>query len=173
MNLKELKYKYMMDSLFTGAFISIVAGILTVIELSILNLILPINEFEKTFILSCILAPITEEILKPLGLLYCRNIAEIFGAKDWMVMGALSGLGFAVLENAIYSLHSITGGRRIGYVIIIYRTFTTLPMHMFTSSIVGLGLGLILSKKFRFLSPILYFIAIILHSLYNYNALRL
>ncbi len=151
---------------------SVVAGLATMFEIAVLNLILPLTEHERAFILSCILAPITEEMLKPMGLIYCKGIALMLKARDWLVMGSLAGLGFGVLENSIYSLQAIArGGERAALAVIIYRTFTSLPMHMITSSIAGMGMGLILSKKFRFIAPLLYFMAVIIHAAYNLRAL--
>ena len=51
------------------------------------------------------LAPIVEELCKPLGLLFVRD--KIRSEFDGLVLGVAIGVGFAIIENAIYAVSMV------------------------------------------------------------------
>jgi len=169
MNEKIIVKKCFTFSLYAGAFIGVLTGILTALEVLLYRIVYSPSIEEEIFILACIIAPITEEILKPIGLILCRRHAKHLHLKDWVVMGALAGVGFAIFENAIYYMSALTrGGELFAIATVLIRTFTTLPMHVLTSSISGLGLGFWFSRGKYIVLPGFYVAAIAIHSAFNF-----
>jgi RsiW-degrading membrane proteinase PrsW (M82 family) len=84
--------------------------------------------------------PLVEEVLKPSGLLILlaarRRLA--ISRTTGTLLGALSGLTFALVENLIY-FHVYHPAHSSEYVA--YRSTVCVGLHMLCSSIVGLGLA--------------------------------
>ena len=174
MERKIVKSKYFIFAAYVGALIGVLAGILTIIEMLIIKALISPSREEGIFILACILAPITEEVLKPIGLISFRRHANHMHLKDWAVLGSFIGVGFAALENAIYFMSALlTGGKALAIATAIFRTFTTLPMHALTSTISSLGFGLWFSLRKPLAIPVFYVISIVIHSTFNLSLIHI
>lgn len=124
---------------------------------------------------ACIVAPIVEELCKPIGL-YLIHTEEhpLLTIWCWLRLGMCAGLGFGLLENLIYTINGfIIGGLFVGVLILILRTLLSLPLHMLTTSIAGIGFGLwnrTLKAEYFGLALA---ISIIIHSMFNFTAIML
>lgn len=118
-------------------------------------------------LLSVTWAPIVEEFLKALPLLY-------FLLKDKktdfpiIYFALASGIGFSIQENIIYLLNHLgTDGSPVLFMII--RSITTCLMHGMATAVIGYGLTLIGKYRVMVLPLLfgLFSISVTLHSLFN------
>ena len=107
-------------------------------------------------------APLVEEILKALVLLYFTRQPSFHYFVDGAVYGFGVGIGFAMIENLAYV--SATPSLALA----ITRVLSTSLMHAMASGIVGLSLGRLRRTRMR-CCPLLIGIggAVALHILYN------
>jgi protease PrsW len=99
-------------------------------------------------------APLNEELLKVAGVVLIALAAPraIRGPVDGMVYGALTGLGFQVIENVIYSLNNIplsgaTDPAVAVTVSAVIRVFITgLGSHWGMSAVAGAGVGYLAAR---------------------------
>jgi RsiW-degrading membrane proteinase PrsW (M82 family) len=104
---------------------------------------------------AAIAAPITEEVLKTLGVVAIAVLAKraIGSTLDGMVYGAMVGLGFQVVENVVYSFNAIVlsgGDSQVTPVIqmLIVRGLLSGPWsHAMYSAIAGAGVGYAVSRR--------------------------
>jgi RsiW-degrading membrane proteinase PrsW (M82 family) len=89
-------------------------------------------------VLITLAAPVVEEILKSLILIYAVRRADFTYFVDGAVYGFAAGTAFAVLENTFY-LIGVGGGTAL--VVAIGRAFSTSLMHGSASALVGVSLG--------------------------------
>ena len=82
-------------------------------------------------------APITEEFLKALFLLFLVQRPQFTYSVDGAVYGFASGIGFAVFENYEY----VTSTPEIALAVALQRVFSTNLIHASSSAIVGITLG--------------------------------
>ncbi|MBN8582339.1 MAG: PrsW family intramembrane metalloprotease [Anaerolineae bacterium] len=84
-------------------------------------------------------APVVEEILKSIILIYIVNRADFNYVVDGALYGFGAGIGFAVIENFQY----ITDPARAGTVLLVavMRVFSTNLMHATGSGLIGTGLA--------------------------------
>ena len=88
-----------------------------------------------------IVAPLVEELAKPLGIYIIQGDEEPdLTLQNWVILGAMGGLGFAVLENILYASSVLSFGTDVALSLTLLRFL--LPLHMVASSITGLGFGL-------------------------------
>ncbi|MEO8398053.1 MAG: PrsW family glutamic-type intramembrane protease, partial [Chloroflexota bacterium] len=106
-------------------------------------------------------APLVEEILKALVLLYFTRQPSFHYFVDGAVYGFGVGIGFAVIENIAYVSASPS------LALAITRVLSTSLMHAIASGIVGLSLGRLRRTRMRLLPLIGIGGAIALHILYN------
>jgi RsiW-degrading membrane proteinase PrsW (M82 family) len=112
------------------------------------------------------IAPVAEEILKALILLYLVRLPSFTYFVDGAIYGFAAGIGFAVFENYQY-IASVHGQ---AFNVAISRVLSTNLMHASASAIVGIVLGM---TRFRRFSGRVVFIvfglatAMGLHTLYN------
>jgi len=121
----------------------------------------------STLILACVIAPLTEELTKALGILpYSRRAKEL---EDGIVYGAAVGLGFAATENLLYESSAyISGGVALLIGTVIVRTISSALLHASASSITGYGLA---ARRFLGVSWLPYYLlAVLLHSVFNLAA---
>ena len=122
-----------------------------------------------------VIAPIFEESMKGLAVLVVFLILrdEFDNALEGMLLGAASGLGFAVVENCTYFTNFlIQGGPGALLVMGTFRILTIAFIgHPVYTSMTGLGLGLAreLGKSpLRFVTPIIgWMFAVFFHALWN------
>ncbi len=123
----------------------------------------------------CVIAPLFEESAKGLAVLVVFLILrdEFDNAVEGMLLGAASGLGFAVVENCTYfTRFLLEGGVDVILIMGTYRMFTVAFIgHPVYTSMTGLGLGLAreLGKSpVRFVTPVVgWALAAFFHSLWN------
>jgi CRP/FNR family cyclic AMP-dependent transcriptional regulator len=103
-----------------------------------------VNTFSLNFvsyaIFVTVIAPIVEEILKSLVLVYYIRKPDFTYFVDGAIYGFASGIGFSVFENYYYLY-----GEEAALVMTIGRVLSTCLMHGTTSALVGVSLG-----RFRF-----------------------
>ncbi len=106
-------------------------------------------------------APLVEEILKALVLLYYTRQPSFHYFVDGAVYGFGVGIGFAVIENLAY----VSASPSLG--LAITRVLSTSLMHAIASGIVGLSLGRLRRSRMRLLPLLGIGGAVALHMLYN------
>lgn len=117
-------------------------------------------------------APIVEELLKALILIYFIRQPRFRYFVDGAVYGYAAGIGFAISENIFYVAHNPTGAEGV-LTLAISRGLSAALMHAAASAIVGISFGMSRrSTGFKaILEPALgIFLAVLLHFIYN-NAL--
>ncbi len=87
------------------------------------------------------LAPIVEEILKSLALLYVSRQTDFTYFVDGAIYGFAAGIGFSIMENFIYVLQNPQAGIALALI----RGFSTCLMHGTAAALVGVAVG-----RFRF-----------------------
>jgi len=105
-----------------------------------------------------------EEIVKIIPvLIILKTMKSINEPIDYLIYASVSALGFAFLENIDY----IYMYKEDSFNIVGIRSFLPTAMHIFTTSIIGIGIyNFQKEKKYKFL--IISFIsAILLHTIYN------
>ena len=116
-------------------------------------------------ILLVVVAPVTEEFAKGLGVFRVqRHINEV---EDGVVYGAAAGLGFAATENVAYgAIAFAAAGLEASLVLIGVRSFSSALLHAAATGTFGYGVAarkLIPSKT---LLPF-YLLAVLMHGIYN------
>lgn len=117
---------------------------------------------DATFATTAVLvAPLVEEIVKGLAVLFVFWILhdEFDNVLEGMVLGAASGLGFALVENAIYNIHFAAQGASTLLEMGTYRSLVNaLIGHPVYTAMTGAGLGLLRESPrggpIRFLLPV-------------------
>jgi RsiW-degrading membrane proteinase PrsW (M82 family) len=133
------------------------------------SVFLPIEFVKKPELLmligACIIAPLVEELLKPIGLFILLNEKSDFSLFNWILLGTFAGLGFKLLEDTIYGLMAMAESYSFGLNLLLLRNL--FPIHLITTSIAGFGIGLWnkLDKRKYFLWAIC--ISILIHALFN------
>lgn len=128
-----------------------------------------------------VLAPVVEEVSKGLAVLVLFWILhdEFDNVLEGLVLGAASGLGFALVENAIYNVRFLAEGSSAFLVLGTYRTLVNaLIGHPIYTAMTGAGLGLLREmprhKVHRNLYPLLGLAtAIAMHVVWNAAAVFL
>ncbi len=85
-----------------------------------------------------LVAPIVEELLKSLALIYYVRRPEFTYFVDGAIYGFAAGTAFAVVENIFFLM---TTNQDTGMLLALSRGFSTSLMHGSTSSLVGISLG--------------------------------
>jgi RsiW-degrading membrane proteinase PrsW (M82 family) len=129
-----------LDLYASGSFQAIVICLLWGIAAFILSF--QANTFALGFVgfglLVTLAAPIIEEILKSLILIYYVSRPDFTYFVDGAIYGFASGTAFAVLENLLYLGR---GGSYTSLSVALSRTFSTSLMHGSASALVGVSLG--------------------------------
>jgi RsiW-degrading membrane proteinase PrsW (M82 family) len=101
-------------------------------------------------------APVNEELLKVAGVVLIALAAPraIRGPLDGMIYGALTGLGFQVMENFTYALNNIplTGATNPAEAVVIstvVRGLTSLGSHWGMTAVAGAGVGYLAARGLR------------------------
>lgn len=114
-----------------------------------------------------VLAPVSEELAKALGLLFVKDADP--EPEDGFIYGGALGLGFAATENVLYvGVALVLQGQDVALYTAIYRGVVTVALHGAASAIAGYGIW-----RTRYgggLAPALagVTIAILLHGVYNW-----
>ncbi len=169
----NLDYRHMAIALGFGALSTLLA---TWGEMGLMAdtapLFIPFSTDDPTpimILMAVLIAPFVEELAKPLGLYFLQAEEKPnLTLKEWAFLGALAGLGFAIVENFLYAGTVGSSGAEASAMLMILRFM--LPLHMMASAISGYGFGLWAKTK-----NVKYFIycllaAMVLHGLYNLAA---
>ena len=134
-----------------------------------------VQDILPIFVGAVIIAPIAEEIAKPLVMLQNERIKkEIDEIEDGIVYGAACGLGFGATENVMYGLTeglAAAGFAGMAFLIII-RTVSSILLHLVTTSFTGHGIAryLINGEPFSVVAKY-YLVAVIIHGTWNLAAI--
>jgi RsiW-degrading membrane proteinase PrsW (M82 family) len=137
----------------------------------------PDDLFAVDVVEGVVVAPIVEEVVKALALLwlYFRRRSEFDGPLDGLIYGALVGFGFAMTENFLYFLGAFDEGGFFQLTIVIFLRAIIFGLnHAFYTSLTGIGLGFARLQRSRW-ARISWFVlglvaAIAVHSLHNLGA---
>ena len=112
------------------------------------------------FVAVCV--PLIEELIKPVGvwLLAGKNLTP----RDGLVLGMLSGSGYALFENFL-----LGAAPDAWATLAVVRTGTSV-MHIFTAGLTGWALALAWRERRYFRLVLAYFLASLIHGLWNANA---
>ena len=149
----RLPIAFMMVGIFVSVFASEVNGAL----LNVMNL----SRYDATIML----APISEELLKALPVLFFALV--ISDRKEKLFTASMAtGIGFAILENAYYL---IINHQTFSFVSALIRGFGTGLMHGMCTLLVGFGISFIRKKRKLFAvgTFALLTTAITYHSIFN------
>ena len=120
-------------------------------------------------LMTVLIAPFVEELAKPLGLYFLQAEEKPnLTLKEWAFLGALAGLGFAIVENFLYAGTVGGSGPEASAMLMILRFM--LPLHMMASAISGYGFGLWAKTKNAKYFIYCLLAAMILHGLFNLAA---
>ena len=127
------------------------------------------NPDPVTILLAVIIAPFVEELAKPLGLYFLRYEEKPnLNLQEWALLGALAGLGFAIVENVMYASGVLQYGNEAAAMLLLLRFM--LPLHMIASAVTGYGFGLwVKTKNTKYFAGCLA-VAMLLHGLFNLAA---
>lgn len=128
-----------------------------------------------------LIAPVVEEITKGLAVLtlFWFLHDEFDNLLEGLILGAASGLGFALVENCVYNVRFLQEGEEALWVLGSYRIVATaLIGHPIYTGLAGAGLGLLRSasreQTSRFLYPVAGLgTAILLHVSWNATSVYL
>ncbi len=151
-----------------GATISVIAALVLELLFNI-PITLRYNQASLVSIISVvIIAPICEELAKPLALripIVKKNFEE---PEDGFIYGAIAGLGFSATENLVYGIGFLEEGLLLFIILMLTRSFGGCILHASATALTGYGYGQHLLKHTRLLSVLPYLIfAMLLHGTYN------
>lgn len=127
--------------------------------------LLPMPLLDETSVMLFV-APVLEETVKALVLLYLIRRPTFTYFVDGAVYGFAAGIGFAVLENYLYIFQSV----EIGLGTALGRVISTNLMHASAGAVVGIALGFSRFRRFRGRAFYLLAglsLAILLHAAFN------
>lgn len=114
-----------------------------------------------------ITAPIVEELLKSIILIYLVSRADFNYVVDGALYGFGAGIGFAIIENVEY----VQGNIEIALTVAVLRVFSTNLMHATGSGLIGTALAFYRGNKIKSqgLLAILggYVLAMVFHGVFN------
>jgi len=162
----------------SGIFLAMILNSIgTLFILSILHENSSEESFENMaiFVGAVIVAPIVEEFVKPLVMFRNSEVKkEIDEVEDGIVYGAACGLGFGATENVVYGLSEEALAAGIGgiFLIIVLRTFSSILLHLVTTSFTGYGIAKYQVKGESFSVVIKYYLlAVLIHAGWNAMAI--
>lgn len=152
-----------------GATIAVIASLVLELILDI-TLSLSIQDYTLySLTLAVIIAPVAEEITKPLafGLKTVRK--ELDELEDGFIYGASAGLGFSATENLFYEYSFLSKGLVMFFILVIIRTIGGCLLHASATAFTGYGYGKSLLTRKSMLTVAPYFVlAIGIHAFYNF-----
>ena len=157
MLLVEEKARLPIAFMMAGIFISVLASEVNGVLLTAFNL----SRYDATIVL----APISEELLKALPVLFFALV--ISDRKEKLFTASMAtGIGFAILENAYYL---IINHQTFSFMSALIRGFGTGLMHGMCTLLVGVGISFVRKKRKLFAvgTFALLTIAITYHSIFN------
>src|SRR5574342_1357161 len=160
---------------FWGAiFAVVIAAVIEVVLFAAYNRYVPAYVIRgqeiSGIVLVIIIAPIVEEFAKGVGVYLARPMID--EPEDGLVYGAASGFGFAASENLLYGLSALllTGslGESLGVVAV--RSVSSALLHASASAMFGYGIALNHLWPHAHSALPYYFLAVAMHSTFNFFA---
>ena len=133
---------------------------------------------ELQFITYSIIAPVTEEIAKGIGLLiiFLFFRREIDSLLDGILFGAVIGFGFAAVENVFYFIGFGSESPATLTFLVVLRAFAFGLNHAFFTSLTGLGFAIARFQRnilLKFATPTAGLaLAMLMHGVHNYLAVE-
>jgi len=127
------------------------------------------NEDIALILMAVMVAPFVEELAKPIGLyfLHAEDKPDL-ELKEWAFLGAMAGLGFAIMENFLYAISTLEYGADASFWLLGLRFL--LPLHMIATAISGFGFGLwVKTGKAKYFASCM-LVAMLLHAAFNLAA---
>jgi len=171
-SLPNLNYKHMAVALGFGAIATLIASWGEMgLMMDTVPLVIPITEdpTPSMILMAVLIAPFVEEMAKPIGL-YLLQAEERpnLELREWAFLGAMGGLGFAIIENFMYAGSVGSAGTGAAAMLMLLRFM--LPLHMIASAITGWGFGLWAKTGNARYFVYCILTAMILHGLFNLAA---
>ena len=137
-------WNYVLLAFGYGAIITVIGGAslssLLLIPLQGFGDCLPFHITATGILSALVIAPVSEELMKALGILAMRP--RLLEVEDGIVYGAAVGLGFAATENILYFSAAITAAGAIGLLgTAIVRSLTSTLLHLGATGLTGYGFG--------------------------------
>jgi RsiW-degrading membrane proteinase PrsW (M82 family) len=88
-----------------------------------------------------VVAPVVEELTKGVVLAALLLTRHIDNETDGLIYGAATGLGFAIVENAVYAVGASKMGTGAVIMVVFLRTFLSALVHCISSGILGMTIG--------------------------------
>lgn len=150
-----------------GATIAIVASI--ILEMALGTIVFSIYDYNILSIaVAIIIAPLAEELTKPLALSLKSVKKELDELEDGLIYGAVAGLGFSATENLLYGWSFFSDGLILFFILMIMRSFGGCLLHASATALTGYGYGKTVMKKTSIIRVLPFFIlAFIVHAFYN------
>lgn len=124
------------------------------------------SQISNFVLLAVVVAPVIEEIAKPLGLRIVKK--DILEVEDGLIYGAVVGFGFAATENLLYGLQFFYQGWLVIFALFYIRTIGSAVLHASATAFTGYGYSLKLTNHHSFVSILPYFVvAIVIHAVFN------
>ena len=163
------KWKSVAVCFLWGASIAVLAAFILEVLLEIQLFVSIRDEGMVSLVAVILIAPVVEELTKPLALRLKTVKKDIDELEDGLIYGAVAGLGFSATENLLYGLDSLSEGLLFFFVLITMRSFGACLLHASATALTGYGYGKTIMKRASILSVLPYFIlAIFIHSFYNF-----
>ena len=119
-------------------------------------------------ILVSIIAPLVEELLKPIGLIFV--IRRLKTPYEGVLYGVACGMGFAIIENLLYELYIVIWDGSDAWTINTFlRGIGSTPLHAVGPAAIGYAVALSnqMQEPRNKVLPIAYLIGIVMHGLWN------
>lgn len=154
---------------FWGATIAIIASIILELILGV-SLEASLDNLNYYGISSAvIIAPVAEELTKPLALRFRSVRKELTELEDGLIYGAVAGLGFSATENLFYGNSFLEEGIIFFIILISIRSFGGCLLHASATSLTGYGYGKKIIRGKSLIRVLPYFlIAVLMHAFYNF-----
>ena len=159
--------KYIAIAFLAGA---VSAGLASFGELGFSGTLIPANKQVVTLsdlILVALIAPIVEECVKPIGLyLIGHEEKPNLTVAEWAWLGFFAGLGFALIEDALYAVGLAKYGA--GPMLVLLGMRLALPLHMIATTLTGIGIGLYQKTKDPGYFAAMLLLAMTVHGVFNF-----
>ncbi len=175
---ERMPLRFMAGMFMWGIAAATLALVLNTVQMQLLGALLDGQTMLLAVLTIALVAPLTEELLKGLGLLAIRAHHEFADAMHGLHLGFAAGVGFAFVENWFYlasRTDPLQSGLGAWLGLALYRSLFNVLAHGSFSAVLGAALGWSKSQAWGrilllvFISGVV--MATILHSLFNLTAI--
>ena len=169
----NLKTRHLLMAFGFGAISTLVASWVSLgMMLGTFPVTLPTSLQEASavsLLMAVIVAPFVEEMAKPIGLYFLQAEEKpALELKEWALLGAMAGFGFAVVENFLYAATVLSSGTEVSLWLLGLRFL--LPLHVIATAISGFGFGLWAKTRNAKYFAACIFVSMLLHASFNLAA---